>query len=114
MRLTTLKPRLQELKSPLRELKRGTNWKAQDRDSRHQRGYGTAWDKLRLVVLQRDAGLCQVCMDAGILKVGNEVDHIIPKYRGGTDDLGNLEVLCRTCHQVKTAAESAAARRGEG
>ena len=31
-----------------------------------------------------------------------EVDHIIPLYKGGTNDLNNLEALCRNCHGVKT------------
>lgn len=32
-----------------------------------------------------------------------EVDHRIPKYRGGTDDLSNLQPLCRTCNRSKGA-----------
>jgi len=31
-----------------------------------------------------------------------EVDHIIPLYKGGTNDLTNLEALCRNCHGKKT------------
>ena len=31
-----------------------------------------------------------------------EVDHIIPLYKGGTNDLHNLEALCRNCHGKKT------------
>ena len=34
-----------------------------------------------------------------------EVDHIIALYRGGTNDLTNLEALCRNCHGVKTFKE---------
>ena len=34
-----------------------------------------------------------------------EVDHIIALYRGGTNDLTNLEALCRNCHGIKTFKE---------
>jgi 5-methylcytosine-specific restriction endonuclease McrA len=32
-----------------------------------------------------------------------QVDHIITKARGGTDDPSNLQALCRECHSRKTA-----------
>lgn len=75
--------------------------------SRHERGYGAAWDKLRKVVLARDCGLCQPCMAAARVTPGNIVDHIIAKAEGGTDDLGNLQVICKPCHVKKTATEAA-------
>ena len=79
--------------------------------SRHQRGYGTAWDKLRLRILKRDCYLCQECKRQGRLtplKVrprDHAVDHIVPKAHGGTDDEANLESLCASCHSAKTARE---------
>lgn len=76
------------------------------RTSRHERGYGTAWDKLRKRILARDLHLCQRCKRAKRIKAGNQVDHIKPKAKGGTDDEGNLEVICGECHAEKTAAES--------
>lgn len=81
------------------------------RESRHARGYGSAWDKLRQLVLQRDAGLCQACRAEGRVTAGNLVDHKVPKFEGGTDDLDNLQVLCKPCHVDKTAQESGRARR---
>lgn len=76
------------------------------RASRHERGYGTAWDKLRLRILARDRHLCQPCKRKGRIKAGNEVDHIVPKAKGGTDDEGNLQVTCRDCHRDKTIREA--------
>lgn len=74
------------------------------RQSRHARGYGTAWDKLRLIVLRRDCGLCQCaeCKRIGRLRVATEVDHIVPRARGGTDDLENLCAINRDCHRDKS------------
>lgn len=77
------------------------------RQSRHERGYGYAWEKLREIVMRRDAGLCQVCKAAGRLTTGTVVDHIKPKAEGGTDELDNLQVICKPCHTMKTAGESA-------
>lgn len=46
-------------------------------------------------VLNRDKGLCQKCGDKG-----TEIDHI----KGSSDDIGNLQLLCTTCHKYKTAS----------
>ncbi len=61
----------------------------------------------------RDCDLCQACVrrDDGHIGTYSAVDHRIPKSQGGTDDDANLEVICKPCHQVKTAAEG---RRGRG
>lgn len=84
------------------------------RGSRHARGYGSAWDKLRLRILRRDAGLCQPCLQQGRIEQAKQVDHIVPKALGGTDDDDNLQAICEPCHKSKTAAESAQVRRGSG
>lgn len=73
--------------------------------NRHQRGYGSAWVKLRKIIIERDKGLCQECLRVGIYTQGTDVDHIIPKAKGGTDDIDNLQLLCRQCHINKTAKE---------
>lgn len=79
------------------------------RGTRHERGYGTAWTKLRELVLRRDAGICQACIKTGRITLAREVDHITPKAEGGTDEETNLQSLCRPCHAEKSAQE---ARRG--
>jgi 5-methylcytosine-specific restriction protein A len=76
------------------------------RGTRHQRGYGTAWEKLRAEILRRDEGLCQPCLAVSRVAPGTEVDHRIPKAQGGTDSPSNLQAICRPCHLAKTARES--------
>jgi 5-methylcytosine-specific restriction protein A len=34
------------------------------------------------------------------------VDHITPKAKGGTDDLHNLQAICRACHLDKTLRDN--------
>jgi len=29
-------------------------------------------------------------------------DHILPKFKGGTDDPSNIQLLCANCHEDKT------------
>lgn len=57
-----------------------------------------------MIVLHRDP-FCRVCDK----RPSVEVDHITPKAAGGTDELENLQGICRTCHRRKTAAEGGSA-----
>ena len=36
-----------------------------------------------------------------------DVDHRIPKRKGGTDDLWNLQAMCRTCNRSKNKNQTA-------
>ena len=69
-------------------------------ESRHRRGYGTRWDKLRKWILDANP-ICAICGAPA-----NEVDHILPRAQGGTDEESNLQALCAACHSRKTLAES--------
>ena len=52
------------------------------------------------VVLQRDSYACQWCDT--FLHEGNwSIDHIIPLSKGGTNDLDNLQAMCRSCNSMK-------------
>ncbi|WP_405817320.1 HNH endonuclease [Streptomyces sp. NBC_01390] len=50
---------------------------------------------------------CPLCAQCGslVLADGVDVDHVRPLAMGGTDTDGNVQVLCRGCHQLKTATE---------
>lgn len=74
--------------------------------SRHLRGYGTQWDKLRVAILVRDNHLCQSCLAKGRVTAANQVDHIVPKAKQGTDDHNNLQSLCKPCHDAKTIIDN--------
>ena len=76
------------------------------RGSSDARGYGHAWRKLRDRVLKRDRYLCQPCERKNFVSIASSVDHIVPKSRGGTDDMSNLQAICEECHKEKTTVES--------
>jgi len=82
---------------------------AWSKESRHKRGYGSSWDRLRKVILLRDRGICQ-CPDCQggekRLRIATEVDHIKPKAEGGTDDENNLRAVNSECHKRLTAMQN--------
>lgn len=84
----------------------GRDWRREDRarGSRHERGYGAAWDRLRAVV-RREEPLCRVCLAKGRVAATAHVDHIKPKAAGGTDERANLQGICAACHAEKSGLE---------
>lgn len=61
---------------------------------------GPEWERIRRAVLERDGWLCSACSKP---LEGDDatVDHIIPKAKGGTDDMVNLISLCRSDNSKK-------------
>ena len=43
---------------------------------------------------------CNYCKN--LLDASYEIDHIVPLYKNGNNDLTNLQALCRNCHGKKT------------
>lgn len=86
-----------------------TGWYGKHRASRKARGYGPEWDRQRLEILKRDNYICQCtrCKAEGIIRPANEVDHVVPKQEGGTDEDDNLQSINHDCHELKTQAEAA-------
>ncbi|MCA1738734.1 MAG: HIT domain-containing protein [Actinobacteria bacterium] len=55
---------------------------------------------LRYEVLKRARFRCELCgVSADVRAL--EVDHIVPRSRGGTDDPDNLQALCYRCNAMK-------------
>lgn len=83
-----------------------SGWSTETR-SRRERGYGPDWDRLRKRILERDCYLCQCkhCKAEKLTTLAHEVDHIVPKAKGGTDAPSNLQAIARDCHKRKTAED---------
>lgn len=56
-------------------------------------------------LLKRQQGQCQECGLYFTIDQKIEIDHIVPKGKGGTDALDNLQLLHRHCHDVKTTRD---------
>ena len=70
------------------------------RGSSTQRGYGYAWQQRRKAFIAAHP----VCVRCG-LRPTTDVDHKVPRSRGGSDADSNLQGLCGFCHKQKTARE---------
>ena len=55
---------------------------------------------IRYKVLKRSKFHCELCGISAIDKA-LEVDHIIPRNKGGSDELSNLQALCYSCNAMK-------------
>ena len=76
------------------------------RESASQRGYGARWRKQRAMFLSAHP----LCVDPfGVhprqVVAATDVDHIVARRRGGSDDVSNLQALCHSCHSKKTQEE---------
>lgn len=60
--------------------------------------------KLRHEVFKRDGYRCREC-GASKDETSLEIDHITPVARGGTNDIDNLQTLCRECNRMKHTDE---------
>ena len=70
----------------------------------------TRWREVRAELL-RQQPLCVSCEEAGRVVAAKVVDHIKPIKDGGERfDRGNLQGLCVSCHNRKTARETAGRR----
>lgn len=67
---------------------------------RERHRYGAAHARQRRLVLAEEPS-CRLCGAPS-----NEVDHIEPKCRGGSDERSNLQALCRGCHLTKSGREA--------
>lgn len=70
------------------------------RERRAAAGLVQQWSasaELKSAIFQRDGDSCAYCRSMHDLTI----DHRTPVHRGGTDDLENLQVLCRSCNGAK-------------
>lgn len=73
-------------------------WDAR-RPSRHKRGYGTTYDRLRRQVLAEETH-CWLC--GGFVPEGDKsVDHVVPLSKGGSEDRLNLRLAHKRCNTSK-------------
>lgn len=61
-----------------------------------KQGSTRRWRELRAKILDRDHHSCWICQD-----YADQVDHIQPRARGGSDDPSNLAAICGSCNRRK-------------
>ncbi|MCG2574213.1 HNH endonuclease [Acinetobacter sp. ME22] len=100
--------RLPKLSSNRLPTLQGNQPTLQRQESYGQGRGGRPWRRLKQAVHVRDLWTCCQC---GRVTMDLECDHIINKAQGGTDDMHNLQSLCKDCHSKKTIQES---KQGQG
>ena len=68
------------------------------RSANHNKKYGRQWKRIRDRYAKAHP-LCERCLKEGRLTPMEEVHHILPVNRGGSNDDSNLMSLCHSCHQ---------------
>ena len=59
-------------------------------------------DRIRLIVFKRDGYKCNICGNSAKEGFSLEVDHILPKSKGGKNIMSNLQTLCKSCNRGKS------------
>lgn len=73
------------------------NYNKYKRSPDHSRKYGRSWQRIRDRYVKMNP-LCERCLLEGRYTPVEEVHHIVPVNRGGTNDEDNLMSVCRSCH----------------
>lgn len=59
-----------------------------------------SYNKIFVTLGRRDGFVCAICGEAG----GDlQIDHVIPLSKDGSNDMSNLQLLCKTCNIAKGA-----------
>ena len=68
---------------------------------------GYAYRKFRFNYVKNNP-LCEICKRKGLTVAGEELDHIIPRYKAPELkwDTANVQHLCTPCHIEKTRREN--------
>lgn len=75
----------------------------------HNESLPPNWARIRKQVLARDGNVCYICGGVG----ADSVDHVIPRWKGGSNDMRNLKAahwnVAPYCHRTKSSREGAEA-----
>lgn len=84
-----------------------SGWAAK-KDRSHQKIYHTARWRRTSEQYRKEHPICIECKENGLIEQVDVVDHIVPIQNGGAVfDWDNLQSLCNSCHNSKTAKENA-------
>ena len=58
------------------------------------------YEYIKNIIYDKQNDRCSLCIKS--LGVGRIIDHIIPRYLGGIDNINNYQAICGTCNKWKT------------
>jgi hypothetical protein len=62
--------------------------------------WSAAWELVRRLVIRRDGYVCALC-GGKVAPDELDIDHVVPRSKGGSDEPENLQVAHRLCNQRK-------------
>lgn len=82
------------------------NYERFERPYNSSEKYGKHWRAIRSRYIKLHP-LCEDCLEFGYTPIGKseEVHHIKPLSKGGTNEYSNLRALCKSCHSRHTAED---------
>ena len=78
------------------------NYNKYERDPESYKRYGRSWKRIRYQYIKAHP-LCEQCRAQNRLTPTEEVHHILPLSKGGSNETENLMALCKSCHSRITA-----------
>ncbi len=99
--MKTLKPSIRTINTSLVKTGSGT-----------QRIRGNSLVAIKKKFERENPRLCATCTSLGLVGFGDEMDHVVPLWMGGSESHSNRQWLCVQHHKVKTAAEADLRMRG--
>jgi 5-methylcytosine-specific restriction protein A len=84
-------------------IKSNTRNSRNSRNNRNNKYTRNVTPLMKKIVAANQQWTCNICHN--LLQANYEVDHIIPLYKGGANDINNLQALCRNCHGSKTFSD---------
>jgi hypothetical protein len=72
--------------------------KAEMAEAEARKARQVPWARLRTLAFQRDGEICRYC---AATEGPFEIDHVIPRIKGGEDILENVVVACLSCNRAK-------------
>jgi len=79
--------------------------KRKDTYDHRMRNFNNLSGSLRYRIIKRANGRCEAC-GISVEERAIDVDHIIPKNKGGGDDESNLQALCYKCNRQKRDSDA--------
>ncbi|MHB1154526.1 MAG: HNH endonuclease [Eubacteriales bacterium] len=68
-----------------------------ERDPATNKRYGRSWKRIRDRYIKAHP-LCEECQKDNRIVAAEEVHHILPLSKGGSNETTNLMSLCKSCH----------------
>ena len=93
--MKTLKPQIKTLNTSMVKMSAGT-----------ERIRGNSLVAIKRKFERANPRLCATCTRLGLVGYGDELEHIVPLWKGGAESDSNREWICKAHHKIKTASEA--------